>query len=672
MRKLLKFIPLLMVIFIVSISFACASDTDGQILANDTNTPDNENILSVDNDGTNVNGQTDSNDLKDNENTINVTSKTFTELRNEINSAKEGSTLFLLNDCSCEKNFDVNGIGIQKQLTIDGNGHTINSKNIARAFYINADNVVLKNIKFINGNREGRSGGNLLIYASNTVIENCTFENSKAAYGGAIYINDKTNPDNKAITGTKINNCKFESNTAEKSGGAIYALSKGNTITNSKFTNNKANEMGGAIHIKGDENNFGKINNHKIINNTFTSNRADKEAGALGIMYASIAQVEGNTFTKNSAKQIAGGADFYKGSGYTVKNNIFNGNTAGDLGGALRLSITSYATASRIENNDIKNSNAKNGGALYSDSDKATYTKNTFYNNKATSKSGGAIFINGKSNVISYNNIDKCSAASKGGAIFIESNSNKIMNNNITNCHAGNGGGAIYVMGSGTTISNNKIKNNDADSIGGAIQIDGSKTTIKSNEISGNSAKTNGGALFINGNTVTISANKFISNKGNAKSGSGGAIKLFGHDAVITGNTFTKNTAKYGPSLFGTGSNEKISKNTFTSSTKAKQVTWKVQKQNTKINAPAKTFKKSVKSKNVVITLKSALNKVLASKKITLSVNGKSYAAKTNSKGQATLKITKLTKKGSFKYTVKFNGDRNFNKVSKTGKITIK
>ncbi len=654
-----------MVIFIVSISFACASDTDGQILVNDTNTPDNENILSIDNDGTNINGQTDSNDLRDNENTINITSKTFSELRNEIKSAEEGSTLFLLTDCSCESGFSYDGIGIQKQLTIDGNGHTINGKNTARAFFIDANNVVLKNIIFINGNSEGHGGGTLLIRASNTVIENCTFKNSKDNYGGAIYINDKSKIDGTAVTGTKINNCNFESNTAKKSGGAIYAYSKGNTITNSKFTNNKASELGGAVHIV-------EHNNHKITNNTFTSNRAEKEAGALGIMYSSNAQVEGNTFTKNSAGQYAGGADFYKGSGYTVKNNIFDGNTAGELGGALRLSITSYATASRIENNDIKNSHAKNGGALYSDSDKATYTKNTFYNNKATSKSGGAIFINGKSNVISYNSIDKCSAASKGGAIFIKSNSNKIMNNNITNCHAGNGGGAIYVMGSGTTISNNKIKNNDADSIGGAIQIEGSKTTIKSNEISGNSAKTNGGALFINGNTVTISANKFISNKGNSKSGSGGAIKMFGHDAVINGNTFTKNTAKYGPSLFGTGSNEKISKNTFTSSTKAKQVTWKVQKQNTKINAPAKTFKKSVKSKNVVITLKSALNKVLASKKITLSVNGKSYAAKTNSKGQATLKITKLTKKGSFKYTVKFNGDRNFNKVSKTGKITIK
>ena len=422
--------------------------------------------------------------------------------------------------------------------------------------------------------------------------------------------------------------------------------------------------MGGAVQISN--------NNNKIINNAFTRNSAKTEAGALALMYCSNHEIKGNTFTKNSAGSIAGAIDLYKGSIYTVKNNKFNGNTAGDLGGTMRLSIKSHATASIFEKNDIKNSQAENGGAIYSDSDKATYTKNTFYNNKATSKSGGAIFINGKGNVISYNSIDKCSATFKGGAISIKSNSNKILKNTITNCHAGNGGGAIYVIGSGTTISSNNIKNNDADSLGGAIQIDGSKTTIKNNEISGNSAKTNGGALFINGNTITISANKFISNKGNAKSGTGGAIKMFGHDAVINGNTFTKNTAKYGPSIFITGSNEKIAKNTYTGSTQAKQVTWKHEKQNTKINAPTKTFKKSVKSKNVVITLKSALNKLLASKKITLSVNGKNYAAKTNSKGQATIKITKLTKKGSFKYTVKFNGDSNFNKVSKTGKITVK
>ena len=562
MRKLIKIVPFLMVIFLVSISFACASNTDEQILVNDTDTPQNGNVLSVDNDGTNINGQADANTLTDNEKKIK--SKTFSELRYEIESAKKGSTLVLLKDCSCEKGFSFDGIGIEKQLTIDGNGHTINGKNTARAFFIDANNVVLKNINFINGNSKGHGGGTLLIRASNTVIENCTFKNSKDVYGGAIYINKKTNANGKALTGTKINKCKFESNIAEKGGGAIYALSKGNTITNSKFTNNKANSMGGAVQISN--------NNNKIINNAFTRNSAKTEAGALALMYCSNHEIKGNTFTKNSAGSIAGALDLYKGSRYTVKNNKFNGNTAGDLGGTMRLSIKSHATASIFEKNDIKNSHAKNGGAIYCDGDKAKFTKNTFYNNKATSKSGGAIFINGKGNVISHNSIDKCSAAFKGGAISIKSNSNKILKNTITNCHAGNGGGAIYVIGSGATINGNNIKKNNANSIGGAIQIDGSKTTIKNNKISGNSAKTNGGALFINGNTITISANKFISNKGNAKSGSGGAIRLFGDNTIINGNTFTKNTAKYGPSIYITGSNEKIAKNKYTGSTQAKQV----------------------------------------------------------------------------------------------------
>ena len=35
--------------------------------------------------------------------------------------------------------------------------------------------------------------------------------------------------------------------------------------------------------------------------------------------------------------------------------------------------------------------------------------------------------------------------------------------------------------------------------------------------------------------------------------------------------------------------------------------------------------------------------------KVTLKVKGKTYAAKTNSKGKATFKITKLTKKGTYK-----------------------
>ena len=96
-----------------------------------------------------------------------------------------------------------------------------------------------------------------------------------------------------------------------------------------------------------------------------------------------------------------------------------------------------------------------------------------------------------------------------------------------------------------------------------------------------------------------------------------------------------------------------------------------VSKKATKITAPKKSFKAKVKIKKVKITLKSG-STVLKSKKITLKVNGKTYTAKTNSKGVATIKVTKLTKKGTFTYTVKFAGDKAYKAITKKGKMTIK
>jgi hypothetical protein len=58
-------------------------------------------------------------------------------------------------------------------------------------------------------------------------------------------------------------------------------------------------------------------------------------------------------------------------------------------------------------------------------------------------------------------------------------------------------------------------------------------------------------------------------------------------------------------------------------------------------------------------------------KKITLTLNGKTYTAKTNSKGQATFKLS-ITKKGTFSATVKFDGDKTYAASSKSAKITIK
>ena len=61
------------------------------------------------------------------------------------------------------------------------------------------------------------------------------------------------------------------------------------------------------------------------------------------------------------------------------------------------------------------------------------------------------------------------------------------------------------------------------------------------------------------------------------------------------------------------------------------------------------------------------MNKV----KVTIKVNGKTYTAVTNKNGKATFKITKLTKKGTFKSVITYKGNSLYKKVTKTVKIKI-
>ena len=102
-----------------------------------------------------------------------------------------------------------------------------------------------------------------------------------------------------------------------------------------------------------------------------------------------------------------------------------------------------------------------------------------------------------------------------------------------------------------------------------------------------------------------------------------------------------------------------------------KTVNVNVKKASLKMTAKAKSFKKSHKSKKYSVVVKNA-NKAVRNIKLTLKVNGKTYSAKTNSKGAATFKITKLTKKGKFTAKISFAGNSYYNALSKSVKITVK
>ena len=107
----------------------------------------------------------------------------------------------------------------------------------------------------------------------------------------------------------------------------------------------------------------------------------------------------------------------------------------------------------------------------------------------------------------------------------------------------------------------------------------------------------------------------------------------------------------------------------YINSTSTSKIT--VNKASPKMTANAKRFKRTVKTKKYTITLKNNINKPISKVKISLKVKGKTYQAKTNSKGRASFKITNLIKKGKFTATVKFAGDKYYKAITKKVKITI-
>ncbi len=85
----------------------------------------------------------------------------------------------------------------------------------------------------------------------------------------------------------------------------------------------------------------------------------------------------------------------------------------------------------------------------------------------------------------------------------------------------------------------------------------------------------------------------------------------------------------------------------------------------------AKATLKVKKAKKVTVTLKDSKGKAVAGKKITITVNKKTFTAKTNKNGKATISV-KVTKKGKFTATVKFAGDGAYKAVTKKVKYTVK
>ena len=171
----------------------------------------------------------------------------------------EGKKIILNRDISLdgyEAEFYEGGIDLDIEgLVIDGGGMTIDARQKSRIFLISADNIVLKNIIFKNGNvfsdYDGvfnNHGGAIRINGVNVTVENCKFiSNSSEGFGGAI---SKSRGELKIIESLFENNEStgelFE-NDFSGNGGAVYNIYDDLLVICSKFNKNSA-KRGGAIY----------------------------------------------------------------------------------------------------------------------------------------------------------------------------------------------------------------------------------------------------------------------------------------------------------------------------------------------------------------------------------------------------------------------------------------
>ncbi len=630
----------------------------------------------------------------------------FAGLQAKINLAQNGEEVNLDSDYT-RGDFAKSSVYIEKSITLNGNNHVLDGEQSGRILSVFSTSVTLKNIIFQNGKMSDVGAAVWSEDGSLTII-NCTFINNQAAYGGAFYA---------PVGGNTIINCTFESNTATQSGGAININKNKNTIINNTFKSNIANiNNGGAIVITGD--NDGK---NIIKGNTFEGNKAkgtsNADGGALYIDKGNGNQIEDNVFIKNSAR-IGGAISLYEIGYFTLNRNTFTDNVAYYIGGAVRISIANSKTKTTISKNKFENNNAPNTGALHIDGSNVEISSNEFDNNKATQGYAGSIQFNGNTLKILNNNITNTSAKTNGGAIVIKTGTSMtIKSNNIANAISENGG-AIHIESGKATIDTNNFTQCSATNKGGAIKAD-TTVTITGNTFKDNTATGKGSDVYIyKGAGSQVKNNDFVTYTVNSLKNDDGRIVTQdnkGFKETLTISTLNKNyayttTVKYLTVVLKNSNGNGISNKKLTITLNGKEYTGttgadgklkvkinvkaikkytctvkfagdetnfastysfklSVNKAATKITSPAKTFKKS-KVKKVVITLKSG-SKVLAKKKVKITIKGRTYSGTTNSKGKATIKI-KITKKGSFKGTLRYAGNSIYKASKGTVKIKIK
>ncbi len=622
------------------------------------------------------------------------TEKNSESIQAAIDGAEDGDTIDLEADTytfnttvEITKNITING---QSGTIITGMGDTKYQKTFT-LFHANAAGITFKNLQFtsgftpVYGDPSSIDGLCIIADSANYVsILNCGFTNYasevyfvKSNYGlvegctfkgQATYVN--YNPSENKETGTKavniggnskfttVRNCTFDGQMLD--GCSIFSGATNTSVLNNTFANNVyAIYFGGAATP-------GSI----IANNTFTS--------------CGYVLVEGNKY-KVPVLSVDKSSD-----GFVILENTFKGVTDNDVLISTESGNTAHGAASQIGSITINNNivtladgtnpylvkfvrtTSENGGlnptgdiVIANNTLPEGVNVWTFWDNNWTQNEEG-VFIPEGTLEPTYFEIYQITDNIIRGAIKISSNGTGIKKATISYSL---GGQPVNV-----TADDDGIFVIEGDINGGAVLYYGGEAKKYQNATT---------MFMVPAKTVMTASDLSIKaldngnfkitlkSSSNATLGSGNVVNVLINGKSYTGTTDDSGVATIKVNFNTAGTYYAYA--TFEGNEYYKQATANakitVSKKATSLTAPTKIFKVKA-TKKVTVTLKSG-STALKGKKVSITVNGKTYTGTTNAKGQATVTV-KITKAGTYKYTAKFAGDGAYNAKSAKGTIKVK
>ena len=492
----------------------------------------------------------------------------FDDLSSKINHTSENQILNLDKDYSLT-NTSQKHIVINKSMTIDGNDHVIEAPDLSRVFWVKADNVVIKNINFINSNKADLAGGVISWWGNNGTLTNCNFTNNSAiSAGGAVLW--------KGDNGT-VTRCNFENNTVNY--GKAVTLVDGDGFDPSLVYIQVVNGEGGAIHVSG--------NNILIDYCNFYNNLAIFDGGAISINWAENVTVSNSKFKRNSAGYNGGAIDWNSHNDAIIVNSTFENNTPLSLFLNANAIITNstFDKKESVEawyNVSYVNVTFQDMGSFEELSDKINMTPeggllilDKDYEYIDGSNKGvlinKSLTIDGNGYTLNGNHLSRMFNITAGNVTLKNIN---FINGNAFGRYGGiAGGGAIYWSGDYGFIENC----NFTDNTGSGIEddpYDKEETFIDENgnvvhivRVRPMGAKINeGGAIVWNGTDGCISKCVFVHNTVGYPN-TGGAICWRGHNGKIIDSEFYENDAWCGSAIAWIGNNGTILSTTIANST---------------------------------------------------------------------------------------------------------